>query len=33
VEGLFDAAVEIGQDATVLERAIALSGRDPRLRA
>ncbi|KAA0100118.1 TIGR03086 family protein [Mycolicibacterium sp. P1-18] len=31
VEGLFDSAVEIGAHATVLERAVALSGRDPRV--
>jgi uncharacterized protein (TIGR03086 family) len=31
VEGLFGAAVEIGPDATVLTRAVALSGRDPRV--
>jgi uncharacterized protein (TIGR03086 family) len=29
VEGLFDAAVEIGADATSFERALALSGRNP----
>jgi uncharacterized protein (TIGR03086 family) len=29
VEGLFDAAVEIGQDATPFERALAFSGRNP----
>jgi uncharacterized protein (TIGR03086 family) len=29
VEGLFDAAVEIGHDATPFERALALSGRNP----
>lgn len=33
VEGLFDAAVEIGSDATTFEQALALSGRDPRVRA
>jgi len=31
VEGLFDSAVEIDSSATTLERAIALSGRDPRV--
>ncbi|MCV7422614.1 TIGR03086 family protein [Mycobacterium yunnanensis] len=31
VEGLFDAAVEIDSSATTLDRAIALSGRDPRV--
>ncbi|MEU0496925.1 TIGR03086 family metal-binding protein [Mycobacterium sp. NPDC006124] len=30
VEGLFDSAVEIDSSATTLDRAIALSGRDPR---
>ena len=29
VEGLFDAAVEIGSDATSFERALAFSGRNP----
>ena len=33
VEGLFGAAVPVGEDATVLERALAVSGRDPRWRA
>lgn len=33
VEGLFGPAVEIGSDATAFERALALSGRDPRVRA
>ena len=32
VEGLFGPAVEIGSDATVFERALAFSGRDPRVR-
>jgi uncharacterized protein (TIGR03086 family) len=31
VEGLFDAAVDVGSDATALARAVALSGRDPRV--
>lgn len=31
VEGLFDSAVEIDSSAPTLERAIALSGRDPRV--
>jgi uncharacterized protein (TIGR03086 family) len=29
VEGLFGPAVEVGDDATAFERALALSGRDP----
>ena len=29
VEGLFGPAVEVGDDAPALDRAIALSGRDP----
>jgi uncharacterized protein (TIGR03086 family) len=33
VEGLFGPAVQIGDDAPVFERALALSGRDPAWRA